>query len=56
MFFSRLGYTAESTTNPLEALEMVKTDIDKFDLVIFPYWEAGKMTGSFFMQQQTQDL
>jgi len=29
-----LGYTAESTTDPLKALEMVKTDVDKFDLVI----------------------
>ena len=29
-----LGYTAESTTAPLEALEMIKTDKDKFDLVI----------------------
>jgi len=29
-----LGYTAESTTDPLKALEMVKTDPDKFDLVI----------------------
>ena len=29
-----LGYTAESTTDPLQALEMVKTDPDKFDLVI----------------------
>ncbi len=30
----RLGYMAESTTNPLKALEMVKTDPDQFDLVI----------------------
>ena len=30
----KLGYTAESTTDPLEALKMVKTDKDKFDLVI----------------------
>jgi DNA-binding NtrC family response regulator len=29
-----LGYIAESTTDPLKALEMVKTDPDKFDLVI----------------------
>lgn len=29
-----LGYTAESTTDPLQALEMVKTNPDKFDLVI----------------------
>lgn len=29
-----LGYAVESTTDPLEALKMVKTDIDKFDLVI----------------------
>jgi PAS domain S-box-containing protein len=29
-----LGYTAESTTDPLEALDMVKADKDKFDLVI----------------------
>lgn len=29
-----LGYAAESTTDPLQALEMVKADPDKFDLVI----------------------
>ncbi len=39
-----LGYTVESTTDPLEALEMVKTDIDKFDLVISDM-AMPKMTG-----------
>lgn len=29
-----LGYTAESTTDPLQALEMVKKDKDKFDMII----------------------
>ncbi|MCG8616386.1 MAG: ATP-binding protein [Desulfobacterales bacterium] len=29
-----LGYTAESTTDPLQALEMIKTDPDRFDLII----------------------
>ena len=44
LHLERLGYTAESTTDPLEALEMVKTNIDKFDLVISDM-AMPKMTG-----------
>lgn len=45
-----LGYAAESTTDPLQALEMAKTDPDKFDLVISDI-AMPKMTGDHLVTE-----
>ena len=45
-----LGYRVESTTDPLEALEMVKIGIDRFDLVISDM-AMPKMTGDQLIKE-----